>query len=118
MLAAACDDDTVRVWNAQTGELIQTIQGVSDGLTRVMFAPDGRTLVGQLFQPELMLWDTRTWRQMGTLKSEYGLKFRNQCLFSPDGRFILADHSGEGAILMRAPSFGEIDWALADGTEP
>jgi WD40 repeat protein len=118
MLAAACNDDSVRVWDAQTGELIQTIRGVSGGLAGVVFSPDGRTLVVKLSQPELMLWNTRTWRQLSALKSDHGLRFRNHYLFSPDGRFILADHFGKGAFLIQAPSFEEIGKAMAGEDEP
>ena len=117
MLAAACGDDTVRIWNTQTGELVHTLRGMSDGLKGVAFSPDGRTMVLNRYQPELMLWNTDTWRQVGTLESDHGLKFRHHCLFSPDGSWLLADHSGKGAFLMRAPSIEDIETNLTVGSE-
>jgi len=42
----------------------------------------------------------------------------NHYLFSPDGRFILADHFGEGAFLIQALSLEDIEEEMAGEMEP
>lgn len=38
-------DRTMKIWDAATGELLQTVKGHADELTSVAFSPDGRRLL-------------------------------------------------------------------------
>src|SRR5262249_6503363 len=44
MLASPSSDQTIRLWDAQTGQLRLAIQGHSDWVTGVAWSPDGRML--------------------------------------------------------------------------
>ena len=43
-LASGCDDQAARLWNTQTGELVQTIGGHDGSVKSVCFSPDGAKL--------------------------------------------------------------------------
>ena len=43
-LASASHDETVKVWEAATGQCLQTLEGHSNYITSVAFAPNGHTL--------------------------------------------------------------------------
>jgi hypothetical protein len=44
MLASPSVDRTIRLWDAETGECLRTIDGHEDEVNAVAFAPTGRTL--------------------------------------------------------------------------
>ena len=58
MLASSADDKTVRLWNTQTGENLQTLAIPKVTLFSLKFSPDGKTLVGVNWQGTVSLWDT------------------------------------------------------------
>ena len=43
-VASGSDDNTVKVWNAKTGDLVQTLEGHSDIVNSVCFNHDGSQL--------------------------------------------------------------------------
>jgi WD40 repeat protein len=83
----------VRVWNAASGERVQTLQVGKGQVTAAVFSPDGRLLAAGGAQPGVRLWDTRTWeaRQPLSVPSVFALAF------SPDGEW-LAVSAGTGLV--------------------
>jgi WD40 repeat protein/predicted Ser/Thr protein kinase len=45
-LASGADDGAVRIWNLQTGEAQATLAGHTGPISRIVFAPDGRSVLG------------------------------------------------------------------------
>jgi WD40 repeat protein len=86
-LATACDDGTVRVWDAATGEPRLVLKCLGPVHT-IAFARSGNFLVsggGRDHQPgELKVWDTETGALLAALKGHLQ-PVRSVC-FSPDGR--------------------------------
>ena len=66
MLASTADDKTVRLWNKQTGEILQTLVIPKGTLFSLRFLPDGKTLVGVNWQGTVLLWDTITGELINT----------------------------------------------------
>ncbi len=44
ILVSASDDRTVKLWDAQSGKLIRTLEGHTELVTNVAFSSDGRLL--------------------------------------------------------------------------
>lgn len=60
-LASGSRDRTIKLWDAQTGALKQTLTEPSAGAVyAVVFSPDGKTLASGGADKTLRLWDTRT----------------------------------------------------------
>ena len=53
-------DKTVRVWDAVTGTLINTLQGHSGGVTAVAYSPDGTKIVSGSGDKTVRVWDAVT----------------------------------------------------------
>jgi WD40 repeat protein len=105
-VAAACYDGVIRLWDASSGELRRTFSGHAGAVTRLAFAPDGRTLASA-GDDALILWHLGTGQQLFTLATDaggfYGLAF------SRDGRMLLASTHTDGG---RGPS-AVLTWRAA-----
>ena len=57
-IVSASVDDTIRLWDAETGELLRPpLQGHKDSVTSVAFSPDGKRIVSGSTDNTIRLWD-------------------------------------------------------------
>ncbi|GCA74180.1 protein TolB [Microcystis aeruginosa NIES-2520] len=98
-------DNTIKLWNVETGQEIRTLKG-HDGLVfSVNFSPDGKTLVSGSWDKTIKLWNVETGQEIRTLKGHGGtVKSVN---FSPDGKTLVSG-SGDNTIKL---------WNVETGTE-
>ena len=59
LVAAGSLDTVVRIWDVQTGQLIERLRGHLDSVYSVAFTPDGRGLVSGSLDKTLKYWDLR-----------------------------------------------------------
>ena len=91
VLAAGTRYGVVRVWNTETGKVVQTIKGKGTDIWSVAFTPDGRTLItteGDWKRPSaIQRWDTDTWEE----QSHFNHSGEVLCLaVSSDGNRLVA----------------------------
>src|SRR4029453_15068699 len=92
---------TVKLWDAQSGQTIQSLRVEEGDLRKVSFSPDGKLLAGVASQ--FKVWDTRTGREVLTLKGHAPMSAD----FSPDGKQLITTQF-DGAIRF---------WDVATGQE-
>lgn len=95
-LASGSYDNTVKLWQVQTGALMQTLSGHSQGVPAIAFSPDGKTLASGSRDTTVKLWDTQTWMLRQTLTGNAYEVW--SVAFSPDGKTLAS--GGLGATLM------------------
>lgn len=72
LVAAGSLDTVVRIWDVQTGILVERLKGHKDSVYSVAFTPDGRGLVSGSLDKTLKYWDIQPIierRRNGTLKN-------------------------------------------------
>ncbi len=96
-LASPSFDHTIRIWDAQTGELCRTLTRHPGGVFSVAWSPDGRTLASGSFGGTIRLWDAKTGELRQTLEGHSTSVF--SAVWSPDGRTLASGSFGGTARL-------------------
>jgi WD40 repeat protein/serine/threonine protein kinase len=95
------EDQVVRLWDAETGELLHNLHG-PPALTRVAFHPDGTRLAAVGYSGTVHLWDAATGLDVMTLRCPGpqmpgSVAYETRAVFSSDGT-RLAVNSWTGPI--------------------
>jgi serine/threonine protein kinase/glucose/arabinose dehydrogenase len=81
------NENSVKVWDAESGELKLTLNGHDKGVLSLAFSPDGQTLVSGSYDSTARLWDMRSGAFKQTLAGE-SLNAIFSVAVSPDGRTV------------------------------
>jgi len=92
-LASAGEDQTVRVWDAASGQVLLTLRGHRGKVQAVAFSPDGRRLASAGGDQTVRVWDAASGQELLSLKGQ--TNGVSGVAFSPDGR-RLASEAGTG----------------------
>jgi WD40 repeat protein len=87
-IVSGSDDNTLKIWDAQTGQEILTLKGHSNSVNSVGFSPDGKRIVSGSRDSTLCVWDAEIGQEMLTLEGH--LDWVNSVSFSPDGKRIVS----------------------------
>ncbi len=105
-IASGGDDDTIKIWQASDGKLLNTLTGHSGGVESVAFSPDGQTIASGGADRTIKLWqvsDPAAAKLLETLTGHSSWVY--SVAFSPDGQF-LASGSSDSTIKL---------WRVSDG---
>jgi tetratricopeptide (TPR) repeat protein len=93
-LASASEDQTVKVWDARTGQEVLTLRGHTDVVRSVCFSPDGRRLASASADGTVKVWDAQARQEQVILRGHSGRV--TGVSFSADGmRVVAADSQGQ-----------------------
>ncbi|MCH8149975.1 MAG: WD40 repeat domain-containing protein [Planctomycetes bacterium] len=94
-IASASEDQTIRIWDAQTHEKQVTLRGHLAAVYCVDFSPDGPRLVSGGNDNAIRVWDTETWKQVLVMRGHD--QYVKAVAFSPDGWQVVSG-SGDGTV--------------------
>ena len=98
-------DQTVSIWNFETGRRVAALDGHSGTVNGLAFTNDGTRLATANGDGSIRVWDTRTGQQQLELRGHAGLVANVS--FSPDGRW-LASYGAEGTVRVWALDLDEL----------
>ena len=114
MLASASWDQTVRLWNVNTGRLLHTLTEHTDAVMSVAFSPDGQTLASASWDGTIRLWNPNNGKLRRALTGHAGGVA--SVAFSPDGQ-TLASGSADSTIRLWNPQNGRLKRTLEGHTD-
>lgn len=88
------EDRTAKIWDIQTGQVLRTFTGHTEGVWGVAFSPDGQSLATSGFDRTARVWDVHTGRELHTLNVGSDGPRVWGVAFSPDGRRLAAACDG------------------------
>ena len=109
LLASGSFDKTVRLWSADTGELLDIFIGHENDITTVAFSPDNQTLASGGWDATVRLWDIGAGEQKKMLTSRWYAV--SSVAFSPTGH-ILAGGTGDSVVVLWDTSTWQVEKIL------
>jgi WD40 repeat protein len=93
MLASGSYDQTVKLWDVQSGQCLNTFQGDTRLVCSVAFSPDGKMLASSGNAHTVSIWDVQSGQCLNTLQGHTALVW--SVAFSPDGQTIASGSTDE-----------------------
>ena len=84
-MASGSQDETVRLWDVDSGEAITTFEGHSSYVFSVAFSPDGKRVASGSRDKTVRLWDAESDEAITTLE---GYTDSHQLTFFPNGSLL------------------------------
>lgn len=101
--SASNSEAAVELWDVSTGQVRTRLQGHTQTLNDVVFAPDGKTLASSAHDHTVKLWDLGTGQTRFTMQGHTG--HVHALAFSPDG-LTLASGSNDTTVRLWDPVTG------------
>ncbi|HEX3654177.1 MAG TPA: AAA family ATPase [Pirellulales bacterium] len=105
-LASGSADQTVRIWDADSGAELACLRGHTDNVYGVSFSPDGRRLASASWDTTVRIWDARSSTELACLRGHEGKV--QSVSFSPDGRRLASGAADETVRVWDAASGAEL----------
>jgi hypothetical protein len=94
-VVSASWDDTLKVWELETGQELATLEGHGDSVTGCAVTPDGRRVVSASGDNTLKVWELETGQELATLEGHGA--WVTGCAVTPDGRRVVSA-SGDNTL--------------------
>jgi WD40 repeat protein len=108
---------TIQVWEAKTGNLVQTIENEGMSVTRIAFSPDGKNLVGSGLLNHAFIWNVESGKLVKKLDTKEATLW--SVASSPDGQFAAAagqdrEVEGQGKLVVWNVKTGKARYEFSD----
>ncbi|MFW5692461.1 MAG: WD40 repeat domain-containing protein [Chloroflexota bacterium] len=117
VIATAAEDNSVRLWDAATGDTLTTLSGHTGRVVSVAFSPDGSLLASSAADNTVRVWNLEDGSELLNLQPEDSSRQFNVVAFSPDGSLLVGGNAN-GSVYTWSASDGEaISVVETDGGE-
>lgn len=107
LLASGSADRSIRIWEVETGELLEILTAHEAAVGALAFSPDGSRLVSGAWDGSLAVWDTETWEPV-RVTFEPGARIHSLS-FMVDG-LLFATGTSDGTLKLWSAESGQ-SWA-------
>lgn len=87
-LASAGEDQQIRVWSINTGQLLRSLSGHTDTIWSIAISPDGKLLVSGSADQTIKIWNLQTGKLNRTLSGHGETVWA--VAISPDGKLLVS----------------------------
>ncbi len=87
-IVSASVDNTLRIWDAESGQSVRALRGHDDSVTGCAWSPDGRRIVSASADKTVRIWDAVSGQSLRTLNGHED--WVRGCAWSPNGRRIVS----------------------------
>lgn len=87
LLASGSDDNTIVVWNVETGRMARRLEGHTNWIYSVSFSHDGKLLISKSGDGTLRVWRTSNWEVVAILDDPTDGAQRNDIYAVPNSCF-------------------------------
>ena len=101
-IASGSEDNTIKLWEVETGRLLRTLRGHNRDVNSICYSPDGKYIASGSNDNRIKLWEVKTGECVKTLGGFIG--YVNSVCYSPDGKYIA---SGSNTIKLWDVKSGE-----------
>ncbi|MFE6306156.1 WD40 repeat domain-containing serine/threonine protein kinase [Nocardiopsis sp. NPDC057823] len=103
-IASGGRDDTIRLWDIETGENVSNFTGHESSVYSVAFSPDGTKIASGSMDDTIRLWDVETGQTIHVLTGHGD--WVQSVAFSPDGATLVSG-GGDGSVRLWNVASGE-----------
>ncbi|MBI5218270.1 MAG: caspase family protein [Bacteroidia bacterium] len=96
-IVSGSNDNTVRIWDASSGQLLNTINADQKDITSVCFSADGKYVASGGTNGTVKLWSAQSGNKISEF-ADYKTAVRTVS-FSPDAKYIAAGGEGNNVII-------------------
>lgn len=107
VVATGAEDNSVRLWDAATGDALATFSGHTGRVVSIAFNPDGTLLASAGADNTVRMWNLADGTENFSFQQEGSQRPFNVVAFSPDGSLV-AGGNANGSVYLLATSDGEL----------
>jgi len=112
-VVSASRDETLRLWDLESGEMVRMLEGYTAGVRAVAVTPHGGSAVSAAMDGTLRLWDLESGQTLCTLKGHTaGI---DDVAVTPDGHYVVSASDDRTLRLWDLESGQEIDSFTGEG---
>lgn len=101
------ENQRVRLWDVETVDPLEILEGHPHHVRSVVFSPSGKWLISVGVSGEIKLWDATTWRNEKDLTSSGGTG-PFQAHFSADGKYLAVGFADGSAVVWSTDTWKQV----------